>query len=267
VTSTTDTIAAVVAVAREQQITVDAASLAFYAFNSFVALVVLAYASFTAFGTGTILAVILETLTGVGAVEFQRAFERVGRNTAGRRRAVVLALAISAWSSLRLFRAIESVFANVYGARKERSLFRHLVDSVLVLVAVTATIVVMAIAGSFFLFRIGTLWTTFGSVVLWLGLVLLFFPIYYTFSGPDATAREVLPGAVFAAAGWIVSAIGLRIYVQLSGSVDLYGVVGAVLLVLTWLYVVALSLVAGVVVNAVLADRIEADSDWYVLGG
>lgn len=260
-------IASTVAVAREKQITVNAASIAFYGFNSLLALAVLIYSAFALSGTGNALAITLEALTGVGAVEFQRVFEQVGGDAGGRRRAVVLASAISVWSSLRLFRAVESVFVEVYEVRKERSFLSHLVDSVLVLVAVAVTVVAMIVVGSLFLFRgTGVLWTVLGPFVLWVALVVLFLPMYYTFPGDDVPAREALPGAAFAAAGWTVSAAGLRVYLRVSESVDIYGVVGAVLLVLSWLYLVCLSLLLGVVLNALLADRIEANRDWYPLG-
>lgn len=258
-------IASVIAIAREKQVTVDAASLAFYAFNSFVALAVLVYATFSVLGTGTVLPGLLQALTGVGAVEFQRLFEQVGGGTAGRRRAIVLAVAIAVWSSLRLFRAVESVFVEVYEIRKERSVLEHLVDSVLVLVVVTVTIAVLASVGTLFLFRTtGWLWSVLGPFVMWLALVVLFFPMYYTFSDEDASGREILPGTAFAAAGWTISAIVLRVYLGMSESVDLYGVVGALLLVLTWLYVVGLSILLGVISNAHLAGRIDADQEWYL---
>lgn len=257
-------VATVVAIAREKQITIDAAGLAFYAANTFVALVVLTYATFTAVGTANALAGLLEALTGLGAAEFQRLFEQVGDATAGRTRAVALAVAISAWSSFRLFGAVEQVFAAVYGTRRERGLLRRTVDSVLVLVTVTLVVAGMAVGASLFLFRTSTqAWVLLGPVALWFSLVVLFTPIYYVLSG-DVSVREVLPGATFAATGWAVSAVALRLYVTVSSSVHLYGVVGAVLLVLSWLYVVGLSVLVGVVLNAHLAGRIDAEEGWYV---
>jgi membrane protein len=110
-------------------------------------------------------------------------------------------------------------------------------------------------------------WRVLGPFVLWAALIALFGPVYYLLSGNDVSVHEIAPGTVFAAAAWTVSAVGLRLYVTRSKSVDLYGVVGAVLLVLTWLYVVGLAVLVGVVLNAYLADRIEADSEWYVFGG
>ena len=265
--SGTSLVATVVAVAREKQLTVDAAALAFYAFNVFVTLAVLIYTTFTVLGTGILFASALETLTGVGAAEFQRVFERIGGRAAGRTRALALALVISIWSSIRLFRAVESVFAEVYEIRKSRHAFRRVVDTVVVLLAVAVTVVVVAVIGSLFLFRTtGRVWTLLGPFALWSSVVVLFLPLYYSFSGTDSSVREVLPGVVVAATGWTVSLIALRAYVTTAETVDLYGIVGGLLLVLTWLYVVGLSILLGVVLNAVLAGRIEAEDNWYVFG-
>jgi membrane protein len=263
--SGTSLVATVVAVAREKQLTVDAAALAFYAFNVFVTLAVLIYTSFSVLETGPILSSALETLTGVGAADFQRIFERVGGRAAGRTRALALAVTISIWSSIRLFRAVESVFAEVYGIRKSRHAFRRIVDTVVVFLVVAVTVVVVAVTGSLFLFRTtGRLWAFLGPFALWSSMVVLFLPLYYSFSGTESSVREVLPGVFVAATGWTVSLIGLRTYVTTAETVDLYGVVGGLLLVLTWLYVVGLSLLLGVVLNAVLAGRIEAEDNWYV---
>lgn len=81
------------------------------------------------------------------------------------------------------------------------------------LIVVALAIVLMASAGSLFLFGAGRVWSVLGPPLLWLSLSVLFFPLYYTFSGADASAAEVLPGTAVAAAGWAVPAIGLRIYV------------------------------------------------------
>lgn len=259
--SATTLVWSAIAFSRERQLTVVAAGVAFYAFNFLVALAVLVYATLTLVGPGNFLVVTAERLTGVESAALNRFFEQVGGKAAGRRRAVVLAVAISVWSSFRLLSAVESVFAEVYKGRQNRSPARRLLDSVLVFVAVTLAVVVMAAVASLFLLGTTTrLWILAGPLVVWVALVVLFFPVYYQFSGHETSLGEVLPGAAVAAAGWTLSALALRVYVGVSESVDLYGVVGAVFLVLTWLYVVALSLLVGVVLNATLAGRLDDGS-------
>lgn len=258
---------AVVAAAREKQATVSAAALGFYAFNVVVTLAVLIYAVFAVRGIEPRLADLLQALTGGRAAAFRRAFEQVGGDAAGRELALVLAGAIAVWSSLRLFRATERVFADVYEIRRERRLVTRLLDSVIALVTVTLTILVTSLVAVVFVFRTGGwLGGVLGAALVWLSVAVQLLPVFYRFSGADVGLREVLPGLALAATGWTVSAVGLRLYVATARSVALYGVVGAVLLVLTWLYVVGLSLVLGVVLNAVLAGRLVPDEDWYLAG-
>lgn len=252
-----------VAVVRERHVTADAAGLAYYAFNSLVPLLVLAYAALTTFGTVPALAHALELMTGVSAGEFEGAISQMGGSGAGRIRAVTLALVISVWSTHRMFRAVDSIFAEVYGVRRERSTTRGFLDSTLVLVTVTVGVAVMAGLGVALAVRVsGLLWLGLGPVVLWLSLAVVFVPMYYVLSGPDVSVAEIAPGAAFAASVWTVSLLVFRLYLTTSETVELYGIAGAVLLVLTWLYVGSFALLVGVVLNAVRAGRVEADEAW-----
>ena len=76
------------------------------------------------------------------------------------------------------------------------------------------------------------------------------------------TVGDALPGAAFSAVVWTLSALLFRVYAATSDSVELYGVVGAILLVLTWFYLGGLTLLFGAILNAVLAGRVDADEGW-----
>lgn len=256
-----------VAVVREKHVTADAAGLAYYAFSSLVPLLVLLYAALTTFGTPLALARALELVTGVGAREFETVLSQMGGSGAGRVRAVVLALAITVWSTHRMFRAVDRIFADVYGVRQGRSRLRRFLDSALVLVTVSVGVTVMAGVGVALAVRVsGPLWLGLGPIVLWVSLAVVFVPMYYALSGPDVSPVEIAPGAAFAASVWAVSLLVFRLYVVTSETVELYGIAGGVLLVLSWLYVGSFALLVGVVLNAVIAGRVEADEAW-VPGG
>lgn len=253
----------VLAVSREKHVTAAAASIAYYAFNSLVPLLLVLFAALTAYGPVQAVLPAVELLTGVSVVEFRAIVERLGARTSGRLQAVSLAVAILAWSSLRLFRGVDSVFSQVYGTRKERTTLRRFLDSTLVLLTVSLGVAVMAVVGVALSFRVrGFLWSVAGPLLVWLSLWLLFVPMYYLFPGEAVSVRESLPGAALAAGGWTVSLLVVRVYLGVSRSVQLYGVAGAVLLVLSWLYVGSTTLLLGVVLNAVLAGRVEVDPDW-----
>ncbi len=68
--------------------------------------------------------------------------------------------------------------------------------------------------------------------------------------------RRDIPGAALAVASWVLATIGLRVYVRFGGSENLLiGSLGAVLVVLIWLYLLALGLLLGAELNSVLATR------------
>lgn len=68
--------------------------------------------------------------------------------------------------------------------------------------------------------------------------------------------RSDLPGAVTTIVSWALATAGLRIYVRFGGSSNLLiGSLGAVLVVMIWLYLLALGLLIGAELNAALADR------------
>lgn len=68
--------------------------------------------------------------------------------------------------------------------------------------------------------------------------------------------RNDLPGAVTAIIWWALATAGLRVYLRFGGSNNLLiGSLGAVLVVMIWLYLLALGLLIGAELNTVLADR------------
>ena len=93
------------------------------------------------------------------------------------------------------------------------------------------------------------------SAGLVVGLTAAFLPLYYLLPGEDASVREALPGAVLAAVGWTLLQTGFRAYAADAVGYETYGVLGGTLLLVTFLYVGALLLLVGVVLNAVLAGR------------
>lgn len=257
-----DTLRAMLAVGREEQIGVSAASLGYYAFNALLPLLLLVITVFSATGNLAGIPAFVERVAGVNPQRLQSLLQQFGGDAPGQSRAVVLALVITSWSGLRMFRAVDSNFVALYGERKSRSLVQHLLDSLLVLATVSIGLVGLALGGAALAVAVsGILWVLLGPVLLFAGLVALFVPMYYLLA-VDSTVRQVLPGAAFAAGLWTVSMLGFRLYFSTSESVKLYGLAGGVLLVLSWLYVAALALLLGVVLNALLAGRVEPDHGW-----
>jgi membrane protein len=98
-----------------------------------------------------------------------------------------------------------------------------------------------------------------GTLALVVVLALSFLPIYYVLPPVEVSVREALPGAVVAAVGWVLLQVGFRVYAANAGRYAAYGLIGAVLLFVTWLYFASIGVLLGAAVNAVRRGRRRCD--------
>ena len=253
--------------AQSDRITFIAASLAYYALISLLPLLLLALAAAAAFGdAGTVEALVDGDSGALG--EQAGTLVRDGlAGAAGAGGATVLGLAVLLWSGLKLFRGLDVAFSAVYARPGPESLLDQLRNGTVALGAVVAGVAATVLVGAL-VAGIGVgesvrrfdLLGVVGTVGLVAGLVAAFLPLYYVLPGGKVAVREALPGAVFAAVGWTLLQTGFRAYAGTAGSYETYGALGGVLLLVTFLYIGALLLLLGVVLNAVLAGRAAADT-------
>ena len=92
--------------------------------------------------------------------------------------------------------------------------------------------------------------------------VLVSYSLIYFF-GPDLRERRwfwITPGSAFGALVWLVASVGFRVYLHFFDSYSaLYGSLGAVMILLAWLYVTGLAFLIGGEINAEI-DRMAATS-------
>ncbi len=98
--------------------------------------------------------------------------------------------------------------------------------------------------------------TAFSLIVLGIALVLSF-ALLYNFA-PDHNPYKwhwITPGAITAIALWIILSLGFRVYLNFFDSYSkTYGSVGAIIILLLWLYLTAIVILTGGVVNAVVEN-------------
>lgn len=255
----------VLAISRERQLGVVAAGLAYHAFNTLVPTVILLLVAATTFDAVDPLLSAVEAAIGVDTAPIEGQLDP-DDGTQGPLRATVLAFLIMAWSGVRLFQAVNSAFAGVYDSRKSQSMPGAVADVLLSSATIVVAVGLVGVVGVGLSGAIdGVLWRLVTPLVLFGLLVCAFLPMYYLYPQTDVSVREVLPGTAFAAGTWVVLVVTFRLYVRTSDSVELYGIAGAVLIVLTWVYLGGLCILLGAVGNAVLAGRVEANADWIPL--
>jgi len=247
-------------VALDRQVTFLAAAVAYYAFVSLIpALLLLVVVASAVFGA----AIAAELGTATGAFLTPAGEEAVAvaiSSASGRTGASVAGLAVLGWSTLKVFRALDTAFAELYGVQTRPDVLTQLVDAASVVVSVGVGMGVMVVVGAFVAAADAIPLVDAASVLaLPAFLVVVFVPMYSLLPTPSIGVREALPGAVFTAIGWTLLQAGFQVYAAAAGQYQVYGVIGGVLLLVTWLYLAAVVVILGGVLNVVVAGRDEVD--------
>ena len=258
----TSTLRSFVATARDRDITFLAAGVSYYAFASLIPILILSVVLSSLLGTSftdqivnQIRTVSPEMASMVGDALRQSA----GRATAGAVSAVTLV-----WSSFKVFRGLDNAFERVYDAAADVGLLAQVRDAVVVLVLIVLAAIVMG--GVAAAVQIVASWLPYPHLVTmvgsFVGLFVVFLPVYYVMPPAPVSMSHVLPGAAFAAVGWAVLQTVFVYYVANAGSYKAYGVLGGILLFVTFLYALGVLVLAGAVLNVTL-ERAPKRSELY----
>lgn len=171
------------------------------------------------------------------------------------------------WGASRGVRSVIVALNVVYAVKAPRPWWRRQVVSVALTVAfcgITLTALLLLAFGE----RIGhavAAWAGLGDVftsvwalaqwpiAIFLGIVGMDLT-YHLAPATRARLTWLSPGAVFALTGWVAASLGMRAYVGNFADYNAtYGSIGAVILLMVWLYLVAVMLLVGAEINAVIA--------------
>lgn len=241
--------------ARDVEVSLLAAAIAYYAFVSVVPLLVLGVVLATFVGGETF----ADRLVDVSGALLAPAGEELLRSAVTARTGAggltVVGLAVLIWSGLKAFRALDRAFSLVYGSEPASSIVDGIAEAIVALLAVGAGLgSVLFVVTAVSVLR-GPVVGPLGTVALLAVLVVTFLPLYYLFPDVDVAVRDVLAGAVFAALGWTVLGAAFQVYATTVATASIYGLLGVVLLTLTWFYVGALVLLVGAALNAVTSGH------------
>ncbi len=173
------------------------------------------------------------------------------------------------WAMWRATRAVMRALAVVYDVDEERSPVRV---GVLALALAVATLVVAVVVLAMFVLGpvfggarslagavglgevFAALWTwarvpfVFGMLLLWAAMM------FHLAPHRRSSFRTDLPGALVTGVLSLLFSAGLGLYLRIAGGVNqVLGVIGGVLTVLLWLYLLSLALLIGAELNSVLS--------------
>lgn len=250
----TETARSFVQTVRDRNVTFLAAGVAYYAFVSVVPLAILALVASSYLGGASFVQPLLQQVESVSP-EMAEMLRQAVNNTSGRAGAGLVGIVTLIWSAIKMFRGLDVAFDAVYDAVGEESLLSQVGDAVTVIVIVAVAVVLMSAVGAF-VASVPLSGVPYANVLATLlllaSLAIIFLPLYYVMPPVPVTLSHVLPGTLFAAVGWVALQLVFVAYLSNAGRYQAYGVLGAVLLFVTWLYAAAAVVIAGATLNVVV---------------
>ncbi len=111
-----------------------------------------------------------------------------------------------------------------------------------------------------------TLWAIMRWVVAFAAVTFVHSILYYMAPSADVPFKWITPGSLTATVLILLSSVALSFYVANFGRYDqLYGPIGAVIVLMLWLYVGSFMVILGVEMNAVLARMTEERKDTKII--
>jgi membrane protein len=185
--------------------------------------------------------------------------------------AAIVGLLLALWSASRGMSGLITAINIAYEEKERRGFLTFNLIAIgltvgLVVGGILAIALIAVLPAAVQLLAIGSATKWLLLLVQWpllIILVLAGLAVLYRF-GPDRDKpqwRWVTPGAIAATVFWIIASIGFTIYVANFNSYDkTYGSLGGVVILLTWLYLSALMVLLGAVINAQSERQTRKDS-------
>ena len=188
-------------------------------------------------------------------------------------------LAIALWSASGAFAALINALNKAYDVEETRPFWKVRVIALLMTLGLSVMIIIgvlLLVAGPPIgrgladLLGLGEVFTLVWSIVQWpvaLSLMVFTVALLYYFA-PDAGQpfRWITPGGLIGVLLWVLASVIFRFYVSNFGSYDAtYGSIGAVIVLLLYLYISSLTILFGAELNATLVRLKEEISGEQVL--
>lgn len=250
---TLSTLRSAVDLARENEISLLAAGIAYFAFFSVIPAIVLIISIGSIVGgeefAMQVVGLFESYLSDEGNEVINEALTEPSRLVG----ASLIGFVAVFWSTLKVFRAIDVAFDRVYGAETVVDLPKQLLHGTVVVVGIGIGITLL-LTVRLVIARLGLELAGFSGLVgvpiLITGLVIVLVPIYYVLPPWSVSARHVLPGTIATVIGLVALQQLFQVYTAFAGQYEAYGFLGVVLLFLLWLYLGSVILLLGAVINA-----------------
>ena len=239
---------------KEENVTFMAAAITYQAFISLIPLLVLLFFLLTLVGDQSLANRVVNMTESFLPASAQRLLRQSISGSTASVGASIIGVVTLVWGAFKIFKGLDTAFSEIFDTESQNTFVDKFKDGAVVFVglggALLAAVVATAAFGVLNVPFIGLL----SPLLLVIGVSIAFFPMYYVFPDMDLSPTDVLPGVVVAAVGWAALQSLFQVYIALAGAGGA-SAVGAVLILLTWLYFSSLILLVGAVVNAIRLGR------------
>ena len=173
------------------------------------------------------------------------------------------------WSSSSAFRAVIKGLNKAYGIKENRTFIKRAFIAIMCTFALVFVIIltlIMLVFGKLigdllvlylpFESVIEQIWNLLRYVVVIIVMICVFAAIYRYTPSKRIHWKNTFPGAVVCTLGWLAVSVGFAFYINNFGNYSrLYGSLGAVIVLITWLYLTSMLVIIGGEVNSVLVIR------------
>ncbi|HCW53171.1 MAG TPA: YihY/virulence factor BrkB family protein [Clostridium sp.] len=169
------------------------------------------------------------------------------------------------WTSSSAFRAVIKGVNKAYNFKEDRSFIKRVIISMLGILSLAIIIIL-----SLFMVVFGTviseyikaiiplyrpflfIWDVCRHAFVFIVMVFIFSGIYCMAPAKRIKLKEVVPGAIFSTIGWIIVSFVFSFYINnFSHYSRFYGSLGAVFILMTWLFLISMIFILGVEINCV----------------
>lgn len=179
-----------------------------------------------------------------------------------------VSILLMTWTASSGFRAVIKGVNKAYEIKENRSFIKRILIAIISTFAL-AIMIILSLALLVFGNVIGRLiesninyeiiiylWNLSRYIFIVIIMVLIFMMIYRYAPAKRVKWRSVVPGAVFTTIGWIIVSLGFSYYIDNFGNYSrLYGSLGAVFALMTWIYITSIIFTLGVEINSVIVQQ------------
>ena len=180
-----------------------------------------------------------------------------------------VSIILSMWAASSAFRAVTKGINKAYNLKENRSFIKRAIIALICTFALAFTIIVALVLlvfgnliGNLLISYIpynefvGKLWNMLRYIMVLTIMICIFAGIYRYTPAKRISWKEAFPGAIVSTIGWLIVSLGFSFYINnFSNYSRLYGSLGAVFVLMTWLYISSIILILGGEINSVIVIR------------